>query len=137
MTRAPELSIRGEDRKAYGAIFSLRHAETGETTAVHLVGARIDCARRIAALIDATGEAWRVVCVSTPESIYRDLQGSRNLPAGLRIHPASGREISEPHEFEPLSGERQTFGRIGRLDLLPVKRGRRDDEYHRRQLKPR
>ena len=114
----PELKMAGRERATYGAIFSLRHADTGATDTMHLAGPILECARRLASVIDDTGEPWKVVCVSTPSSIYRDLQGSRNLMA-TGYHPTTGNEMSAPLDFDPIRGERNLFCRIGRHDLLP------------------
>lgn len=108
-----QLPLRGEDRKAYGAIYSLRHVVTNECLCIHRTGSSVERATAVAAWIDASGEPWRIVAISSPESVYSDLQGSRNM-RGQRHGDVRRDEIA----FDPLATERRIMGTVKRGDLV-------------------
>jgi hypothetical protein len=71
------------DRRRYGAILCWRREENGAELAHHVADATISDAVRvsIARLVEAGRplDAWRLVSISTPNRIYRDLtQGGRS-----------------------------------------------------------
>lgn len=66
--------------------------------------------------LDGMEGDWRIVSVSTPSSIFRDLQGMRG--------EGDTREGEDRRAgpSDPRSTEQVSLGRIGRLDLLqPLK----------------
>lgn len=75
----------------------------------HFVGSGADATRAVADYCDQHG--LQVVCLSTPGSIYRDLQGSRNI-AAEREADRRGRQA-----FLRLP-EQGMLNAIGRPDLL-------------------
>jgi hypothetical protein len=70
-----------------------------------------DALREICDVLDAKPGRWYIDVISSPSSIWRDLQGSREEPG--KAH--TGTQLPLP--------ESQLLGQIGRLDLL---RGRED-----------
>jgi hypothetical protein len=77
----------------------------GETLAVHVAaGSQAGSVRALAAYCDR--ERWKIVCLSTPITIYRDLQGTRR---GLDEHATTHERAIPEHTM---------LGEIGRLDLL-------------------
>ena len=66
----------------------------------------LDALRLICRELDARPGSWTITVVSTPTTIYRDLQGSR-LQEGRNT---SGQFLQLPEE--------KMLGKIGRLDLL-------------------
>lgn len=72
--------------------------------------------RETVAEIDALPGQWKVETISTPETVYRDLQGSRGelAPRNLRRN-GYGEPLVSEHLALP---EPQMLGLIGRLDLL-------------------
>ena len=95
--RAP---INGEDRARFGGLVSIREIHTDERRTLHAQGKGY--IRRIAEQMDALPGTWRVVALCTPETIFRDLQGTRKDEWQMRVHYP----------------EQDAFGKIGRLDLL-------------------
>lgn len=79
----------------------------------HFVGSGADATRAVAAFCDERG--LRVQTLSTPMSVYRDLQGHREAVAGLgpRLNSAPATRSDRVLAPEPVM-----LGRIGRLDLL-------------------
>ena len=64
--------------KPWGVTVTLEHRTNGETVSVHRPGHSRREALRSAVAPFNPGE-WRVRCVSTPQTIYDDLTGSREL----------------------------------------------------------
>lgn len=70
----------------------------------------------ICGLLDSWPGEWRVETISTPASIYRDLQGSRAELAPRDLRRNGYGEPMVPEGFS--TPEAQMLGQIGRLDLL-------------------
>lgn len=107
---SPTRNLLGPDeRRLYGGIAVLMRG--GEDDVRHWPGA--DWLQAVCAYCDRGG--WRVRCLSTPTTIYRDLQGHR-IPAEAtnRRHPGSS---GTPDDRLALP-ELILLGRLGRLDLL-------------------
>jgi hypothetical protein len=98
VTAAPLLSSNGEQRALYGAVVCFENAH-GATYSIHRPCAGVDTAVKeaceMALKLDGT---FRVVCISTPSSVYSDLKGRRDTHliedhalsrAGMRwmLHP--------------------------------------------------
>lgn len=97
---ATELTISGQDRSAFGGIVTIREQTTDRREVLHCEGK--GWLERIVEDIDALEGDWRIVTISTPTTIYRDLQGTR-------AHPwTSSSQLPEPFMLGPLD----------RLDLL-------------------
>ncbi len=101
--RHMELSITSGQRFETGILATL--ARNDVLTTRHIVGHNRDAMRALAELCDAEG--WKIVCVSTPATIFRDLHGSRNI--GKRQHGDTMREVFP---------EARLLKDIGRLDLI-------------------
>jgi hypothetical protein len=97
---AAELAMAGRDRIEAGYIVTALRQDTGESWTLHRAG-RGALAAVCKVLDDAEGD-WRVLTISTPETVYRDLQGTRYVEWGDRI----------------LTPEVGMLGKIRRLDLL-------------------
>lgn len=109
------LDMSSRERTKAGCIVTLREQKTGRREVRHLPGKTGDTLPLLAAELDARnaeGEEWRVASISTPASVYRDLQGARGL-AGVDCYSQDG---------DPLV-ERGYLGRIGRLDLIESRSG--------------
>lgn len=98
--RARELGISALDRRAAGGVVTLREVASGATLVRHVKGRA--WATGIAELADSLPGDWRVVSISTPATVYRDLQGTRKHP------------WTDSVQF-PEAG---ILGKIDRLDLL-------------------
>lgn len=105
----------GRDQVEWGCIVTVKNAD-GKTLSLHHTGRHaLDECLDDALILDPT---FRVVSVSTPVTIYNDLEG--RMP-----HPHTG-AIPIP--------EAQKLGRSGRLDLLhPDLRPRSNTAYRRAQ----
>ena len=107
----PELNITPRERDIYGATVTIRNQETRELRTLHHAGAPGPALREIVAEIDAAEGNWLVVAISSPNSIYRDLQGSRI--AFDSTHSAHEKSVADPR-----SNESNALARVGRMDLL-------------------
>lgn len=98
--RAATLILSGDERKAWGCTVTAHEQESGERIVLYRAGRGALAA--ICSTLDALEGDWRVASFSTPETIYRDLQGTR--------YREWGDEMQYP--------EVAALGHIGRLDLL-------------------
>lgn len=113
-----ELEMRGQDRAVFGCIVTAKNLGTGVERSFHREGPMREALAAICDILDGLDGDWRVVCISTPTSIYRDLQGSRN-PAEYAEETMYGREYRK-NDFSPRHRENQELSRIGRRDLIYV-----------------
>jgi hypothetical protein len=102
---SPRPSIRPSpgERERTGALATIRRERTGELRTAHFTApSESERTRAIAAWCDAAGSDWRVVAISTPQSVFADLvnDGRRRAPGG----------------------EATALGMIGRGDLVPYQR---------------
>jgi len=84
------MPMGGTEGERYGAIVTLENAD-GERLVVHRAGrvrAAISEASDVARRFDDT---FRVICVSTPNTVYADLQGARPIGSApeLAVVPAA------------------------------------------------
>lgn len=101
--RRPDGSVKAERDEA-GVIVTLIHLETQERFSMHVPGKRLEALRHVADTIDHTGEPWRVICYSTPDTILGDLGALRD---------------GKPDDLgPPVPPEARALGKIGRMDLL-------------------
>lgn len=105
----PELRISGPKRAVCGIIATLRNMTDGRMKSMHETGPFVTSVSKIAATCDALGPEWRIVSLSSPTSIFRDLQGTRNQRIGDGTRQAS---------YDPRTAECKLLGKIKRLDLL-------------------
>lgn len=85
--------------------------ESGELLTVHRTGRPGRILAEIAADVTRLDPSYRLVSYSTPDTILRDLQGTRMLRKHSRNrHDVPGTELKLP--------EPNALGKIGRLDLL-------------------
>lgn len=93
--------VSGSDtRRVAGVIVTAREQLTRREIVLHRAG--VDVMESIIETLERKHGDWRVLCISSPETVYRDLQGTRLQ--------------SEIDDI--LLPERYALGRVGRLDLL-------------------
>jgi hypothetical protein len=107
----PSLDIGGHERERTGVIVTVREQTTGQLHTFHEVGQAKRAMLTVADLVDAMEGDWKIVALSTPTSIFRDLQGLRGELAASAIAPH--RALSDPR-----TNEMMMLGLIGRMDLL-------------------
>jgi hypothetical protein len=101
-----DFSLPPSERSVYGATVTARSLTTGETLTIARVNMTAKNAlREIVCVIDALDDDFRVVSISTPNSIERDLFANRIQLAGK----------SRGSMIVP---EKERLAKIGRLDLL-------------------
>jgi hypothetical protein len=100
-------------RFATGLIATVRHG--GAVESRHFVGTTTDALTDLAAWCDAVD--GRIKSISTPQTIYRDLHGSRRVAVDRQ---AKNRKASYSAHYDALIEipEPKLLGRIGRKDLL-------------------
>lgn len=93
------LSLTPKERKDYGVTLTIREQETRKVHTFAVKGPLIASLTQACEMIDAIPEGnWKIVCISNPISIFRDLQGAYNT--------------------ETVSPEMNRLSRVGRADLL-------------------
>ncbi len=115
-----ELSLGEYERKRIGCIVTAREQWTGELHVVHRSGTPREALRAISDELAALEGDWRVLSISTPATIYRDLQGTRQtegfdrlaLPELQWLHSLGRFDLLDP-SLEPRdkSQWRTTYGR--------------------------
>lgn len=115
----PYLALKPSERD-YGVIVTAVHADGPPLWTFHVPGGAGDALRQECLEIDARGDRWMIQAVSSPTSIFRDLQGTRqqhrerNYGGSLNDSPLS----EDPRSFEIIA-----LSKIGRLDLrAPLRR---------------
>jgi len=103
-----------------GYLVSLVRPADGEERTIHVVGTAWGAMTEMLNVIARWEGDWRVRCISSPSTIYRDLDGSRR-PMG--VYRQTGRT------FDPFQIERWMLAQVGRTDLLeeptvPARSGR-------------
>lgn len=107
----PILETSGQERQRDGAIVSLREQDTGRLDTVHVTGKTRDALEQLCDMIDQRDGDWKIVAISTPASIFRDLQGVRG-----QYQRASSKRRSTLDD--PRTAEWSMLSQVGRLDLL-------------------
>ena len=96
------LSLGSTERKNVGAIVTVRELESAVRMVMHEKGTTAEALTAVCDRLDRLHGDWRVLCISTPATIHRDLQGTR-----LK------------QEMDALDiPERVMLARIGRIDRL-------------------
>lgn len=99
----PRVLVGSAKRASFGATVSVRRVdEPGEGVLFRTEMTTLDALRAIIADLDETPGDWRIVCISTPVTIYRDMHGDR--------------PVREPGAPLPEVGY---LSKLRRLDLLP------------------
>lgn len=75
------LPLPGPEAAEYGATVTFEN-EVGETFTLHAVGTVRKVVHELYGLAQRRDATFRIVCVSTPTSIYTDLQGARKNSNG-------------------------------------------------------
>jgi hypothetical protein len=102
-----DFSLPPKERAVYGATITAKSLTSDQTITLVRTGVTaLEATRQIAGALDAMDDDFRVVSVSTPVSIERDLFANRIQLAG----DSAGSIGPTP--------ERNTLAKIGRLDLL-------------------
>lgn len=68
--------MSGQEAATYGAIVTFQNA-AGQRLAVHRSGPKRTALRQACAVATGHDSSFRVISISTPETIYTDLQGAR------------------------------------------------------------
>jgi len=97
---ATRLGMSGTALEEYGVIVTAREQMTDERIVLHRPGA--GALKLICEGLDGLDGDWRVLTISTPRTIYRDLQGTR------------ARELVDETQMPEL----RMLGQVGRLDML-------------------
>lgn len=108
------LNLGSTERSVYGVTVTIRREDTNELRVKAVTGAGALEALRVIVdsirLLRALGEPWFVCSISTPSTIYRDMQASR-----LRLRGRDGQErYASTVEFPEVT----YLQRTGALDLL-------------------
>jgi len=109
--KARSIRVPPDQRFQTGCIATLTNGTT--THVQHFTGVGPEAVRSVAAFCDRHG--MRVVSLSTPETVYRDLQGSREVQS-MRRGRVTG--IEKPLAARVDVPERWMLGKIGRRELL-------------------
>ncbi len=83
----------GQARARYGCIVSFENAD-GRTLVLHRIGPTRTALRRACEDALELDETFRVVSFSTPQTVYRDLQGTRPGTMNEEHDPLSGRAVT-------------------------------------------
>lgn len=85
------LSLTPKERGEYGVTVTIREQETMELHTFTVPGPLRKALEEACDLIDEIGKGdWKIVCISNPISIFRDLQGSHDLTqVGANAHKLS------------------------------------------------
>lgn len=105
--RDGDFSLPPSERAVYGATITARSLETGKTrTFVRTETTAVEATREIVAELDLLADDFRVLCVSTPNSIQRDIYASRIALEGAGVG------------YVGPTPEQGLLSRIKRLDML-------------------
>jgi len=107
------LPVNGESRSRDGVIATL--VRGAEVESRHFPGPA--ASESLAAYCDKHG--WRVRTISTPQSIYRDLQGTREHLANVTGRAEAGFDAGR-RRSRHTSVEAMSLGGIKRTDLLEI-----------------
>lgn len=88
-----------------GVIVTMREQGSGELNTITRPGKPEQALRDICVLIDGAAGDWRIVTISTPNMIYRDLRADRERDSDHRVDPP----------------EQAILNKIGRCDLLETR----------------
>jgi len=103
MPSPKDLSLGSWERTRVGVIVTARELQTGERLVLHEEGTTTEGMRAVIARLDKLPGDWRVLCLCTPVTIFRDLQGTR---------------LVEGKRDALVIPEREALSRIGRIDRL-------------------
>lgn len=110
----PRTPFSGKTRAEDGLLVTFTDGERQRVVARS--GARVTrCLAEAIAIAERWPGEWQVAVISSPTTIYRDLQGTRRRPTLTGIVDHARRRRVAHEDFRP---ERQMLARIGRLDLL-------------------
>ena len=103
--------MSGLVREVDGITVTLREQTTGDMHTVVERGHVKDALSRVCHYADVLEGDWKIVSISTPSSIYRDLHGHRGQ------HREEGKDRDGSYA-DPRSAEVNMLGQIGRVDML-------------------
>jgi len=103
----------GEGQRDGGVIVTAQH-DDGRLRTLHIPGPSRAALREVCEQIDEMGEGWFIAAISTPRTIYRDLQDARSAGGG-RGHMTTGRDNRFMADPRP---ELIMLDAVGRRDLL-------------------
>lgn len=93
--------LGGPERARYGAIVSFENS-VGETLVLHRKGPVRQALLEACEAAQGLDETFLVVCISTPESVYTDLQGSRPDTMGRFGYPLLPERMNLPGDLTRL-----------------------------------
>lgn len=120
----PDVGLSPAERRQHGVIVTARDQQTGERRTVHRAGdTTTRCLAAACAEVVSWGPQWMVATVSTPRSIFRDLQGTRRT-LGRQEEPWWERvDKKDQYKDDPRRYEIFLLGRAGFPKLLePLRR---------------
>jgi hypothetical protein len=85
-----------------------------QVASIHVTGAPTVALEKVVRLCDRYG--WRIRCLSSPATIFRDLGGSRAAPSPQRGDMYN--DHGEPPQTRVATPEQKMLARLGRGDLL-------------------
>lgn len=115
-----ELTIAGQDRAEYGYLVTIVHVGRYPEAerVLHVFGPSREAMRQVVEEIERLDGEWKVRTISSPASIYRDLQGARGVRRRLRSRQTMHGNPRSHLRFNPFEVEYWLLSQIGRLDLL-------------------
>lgn len=104
--READFSLPVKERAIYGATITARSLDTGDTLTIARTGrTAVQAVREICELLDAQAGRYRVVSISTPVSIRRDIYANRVALTG-------------DHSGAVDMPEKTFLARVGRVEML-------------------
>ena len=79
------LTLGSVERQNVGVIVTMREPCSGHLKTVHVPGRPLQALAEIVAEIDASDREWKIASICTPQTIFRDLQGTRFHPRDDRV----------------------------------------------------
>lgn len=95
-----------------GIIATLVRGE--QVASIHVTGTPTEALRKVVRLCDRYG--WQIRCLSSPATIYRDIDGSRAAPSPQRGDMFN--DHGKPPQTRIATPEQRMLARLGRGDLL-------------------
>ena len=102
-----EMSLGTVEREVFGATITIREQTSGSLRTLALTGqTSVNAIRSVCGQIDDMSGDWRVLTISTPPTIFRDMRGARITFGATR---SGGSTVMPEHGY---------LQRVGRGDLL-------------------
>lgn len=123
MRRQARSPFSGDTRRRYGATVTFRREEDGELVTIAVEHLPVtESVRTAIERVEWMRGTWKVQCVSTPSTIWRDLQGIREQIGVSGFQGEMTSPVQPGH-----SPEANILSRIGRLDLYVPQNAEKQD----------